>query len=246
MGFGRSAQASSWRGQEPLARLIYDVPGRLWRLRRRGGQGGFSAERAERKRRSAEAGPQSKGSAFSGGVLAARREVGGRVADGAWRMVDVECPVCHPCAHSFWPWVCGPAAFGQVVQVVQVVPVVVVVIVTGRLVERKGQNGFAASGNSRPGRGRGDCRRLRFKAIQSDSKIVGKTLKEIFESSRLEILVIGIEDREVFDIIPRGKQIVTVGMTIFLQGELSQISAFRQLAEGETSLADFPPPPQIS
>ena len=153
-----------------MARLIYDVPGRLWRLRRRGGQGGFSAERAERKRRSAEAGPQSKGSAFSGGVLAARREVGGRVADGAWRMVDVECPVCHPCAHSFWPWVCGPAAFGQVVQVVQVVPVVVVVIVTGRLVERKGQNGFAASGNSRPGRGRGDCRRLRFKAIQSDSK----------------------------------------------------------------------------
>ncbi|MEE8399110.1 MAG: NAD-binding protein [Desulfobacterales bacterium] len=85
--------------------------------------------------------------------------------------------------------------------------------------------------------------RIEQVTIQKDSKILGKTLKEIFVASRLEILVIGIEDREVFDIIPRGRQTVVEGMTIFLQGELTQIEAFRQLAEGETSLDDFLPPP---
>lgn len=86
--------------------------------------------------------------------------------------------------------------------------------------------------------------RIEEVTIQNDSAIIGRTLKDIFDISHLEILVIGIEDREVFDIIPRGKQIMTVGMTIFVQGELSQIASFRQLAEGEMSLADFPSPSQ--
>jgi len=40
-------------------------------------------------------------------VLVARREVGGRIADGERRMLDTKCPVVHPCAHPLCPWVCG-------------------------------------------------------------------------------------------------------------------------------------------
>jgi Trk K+ transport system NAD-binding subunit len=84
--------------------------------------------------------------------------------------------------------------------------------------------------------------RIEEVTIQKDSRIIGSTLKEIFETSLLQILVVGIQDREVFDIIPRGKQVLEVGMTLFLQGELSQIASFRQMAEGELSLTDFPSP----
>jgi len=78
--------------------------------------------------------------------------------------------------------------------------------------------------------------------VSSQSGMVGKTLKEVFDASQLQLLVVGIEGREVFDIIPRGEQVIREDMTLFVQGEVSQIATFRRLAEGELSLSDFPLP----
>jgi voltage-gated potassium channel len=76
--------------------------------------------------------------------------------------------------------------------------------------------------------------------IEEKSTIIGKTLKEVFDATQLKLLVIGIEDLDTFDIIPRGKQVIEKGMPLFIQGEVSQIETFRKLAEGELSFSDFP------
>jgi len=78
--------------------------------------------------------------------------------------------------------------------------------------------------------------------IFDDTSIIGKTIQEVFERTGLNILVIGIQDMDLFDIIPRGKQMLQAGMTLFVQGEVSQIDAFRKLAQGESTLTGFSPP----
>jgi len=80
--------------------------------------------------------------------------------------------------------------------------------------------------------------------IFEDTSIIGKTIQEVFERTGLNILVIGIQDMDLFDIIPRGKQVLQAGMTLFVQGEVSQIDAFRKLAQGESALSSFSPPSQ--
>jgi len=75
--------------------------------------------------------------------------------------------------------------------------------------------------------------------LQENCSIIGKTLQDVFEKTGLQVLVVGIQDMEIFDIIPRGKQVFKKGMTLFVQGEVTQIDAFRKLAEGETTLSDL-------
>jgi voltage-gated potassium channel len=75
--------------------------------------------------------------------------------------------------------------------------------------------------------------------IFENSSVTGKTIQDVFEKTHLQILVIGIQDMDIFDIIPRGKQVLQPGMTLFVQGEVSQIDAFRKLAEGEKTLSEF-------
>ncbi len=82
--------------------------------------------------------------------------------------------------------------------------------------------------------------RIEEVAIAESSGLIGKSLQEAFETTQLQLLVVGIQDRDVFDIIPRGKQIVQENFTLFVQGELNQIAAFRKLADGELALSDFP------
>jgi len=86
--------------------------------------------------------------------------------------------------------------------------------------------------------------RIEEVTIYENASIIGKTIQEVFEETRLQILVVGIQDMELFDIIPRGKQIFQEGITLFVQGEVSQIDAFRKLAEGETTLSNFTSPSQ--
>ena len=81
--------------------------------------------------------------------------------------------------------------------------------------------------------------RIEEVVIGKGSGIIGKTLREVFEASDLQLLVVGIEDRQIFDIIPRGKQIIQENMTLFMQGEVGQIHLFRKLADGEMALSDF-------
>jgi len=75
--------------------------------------------------------------------------------------------------------------------------------------------------------------------VLKGASLVGETVKEIFEATGLKVLLVGVEDREIFDVIPRGKLVIQADMTLFVQGEASEIGVFRRLAENDLSIKDI-------
>jgi len=81
--------------------------------------------------------------------------------------------------------------------------------------------------------------RIEEVTVSKDASLVGKSVKDVFETTELKILIVGIEDRNIFDVIPRGKLIIQPDMTLFIQGEASEVETFRRLAENVLSISDY-------